>query len=78
MPDNARYQHNLGVTLHKMGQYDEALIAEQKAVDLEPDNAEYQDSLSITLDKVGRQDEAEVAKQKAKDLRKKNLDSSPV
>gem|GEM_PF-919018 len=70
--DNARYQYNLGVTLHVMERYDEALIAKQKAVDLEPANAQYQDSLGVTLYAMERYDEALIAQQKAVDLEPAN------
>ncbi len=71
-PDNALYQHSLGVTLHEMRRYEDALAAEKKAVGLEPDNARYLDSLSTTLHKMGRYEEALVTAQRAVELEPDN------
>lgn len=53
-PDNAEYHYNLGVTLHVMKRYVEALAEKQKAVNLEPGNARYHDQLAATLDAMER------------------------
>jgi len=71
-PDNALHWNVLGITLHIMERYDEALIATQKAVELEPANARYQNNLGFTLYIMGRYDEALIAKQKAVELEPAN------
>jgi len=71
-PENALYQISLGIKLHAMNRYDEALVAKQEAVKLEPENALYQNSLGITLYAMNRYDEALVAYQKAAELEPEN------
>jgi len=64
-PENARYHNSLGITLHEMERYEEALAATQKAVDLEPENALYHNNLGITLHEMERDEEALEEMQKA-------------
>ena len=56
-PENAGYHNSLGITLHEMGRYEEALKEKQRALDLEPENAQYQNSLDVTLHKMGHIEE---------------------
>ncbi len=67
-PQNARYYSWLGVVLHKMGLYEEALKEKQRAVELEPENASYHDTLGVTLLEVGLHEEALKEKQRAMEL----------
>jgi Flp pilus assembly protein TadD len=39
----------MGVTLHEMGEYEEAEKEKRKAIELEPENAIYHNSLRSTL-----------------------------
>ena len=67
-PNNAVYHNNLGIILHKMERYEEALVEKQRAIELEPDNARCHDNLGATLHEMKRYEEARVEKQKAVEL----------
>lgn len=79
-PDNVLYHNILGIILHEMKRYDEALIEIQKAVDLEPDNALHHCSIGVILHEMKRYDEALVELQKVaaldpeEELYRKNYD----
>jgi tetratricopeptide (TPR) repeat protein len=57
-PNNARYWHYYGTALSKLGRYEQALAAAQKAVALDPKGL-HEGALGDALAKLGRLDEAE-------------------
>ena len=73
-PENARYHNSLGVTLHKMQRYDEALAEKRRAVELEPENARYHNSLSTTLHEMQRYEDALAESRRAVELEPENAE----
>jgi tetratricopeptide (TPR) repeat protein len=71
-PENAKYHYSLGVTLHKMQRYEDALAESRRAVELEPENAEYHYSLGVTLHAMQRYDEALAEIRRAVELEPEN------
>ena len=67
--DNAVAQNNLGHTLFKMGDIDDALTHFQTALQIKPDLAEAHNNLGNALLKKGRVDEATAHFQKALQIR---------
>jgi len=60
--------HNKGIALRKLGKYDEAIKAYDRAIDLDPKYASAWNNKGIALDELGKYDEAIKAYDKAIDL----------
>jgi Flp pilus assembly protein TadD len=58
MPDYDAAQHNLGVALQELGQFDEAIEHYEKALSINPDNTELLISLGFIYQDLGELDEA--------------------
>jgi tetratricopeptide (TPR) repeat protein len=57
-PDQAAAYNNLGCTLQARGQFEEALDAHARALELRPDDADFHTNRGAALDLLGRYDEA--------------------
>jgi lipoprotein NlpI len=56
-PDNADAWYNMGVTLHNLGRYNEAMEAYDKVLEVNPDNTVYLINKGLALGYVGRREE---------------------
>ena len=68
-PEDAEAHNNLGLTLQKLGELNEAEGSLNKALALKPDFAEAHNNLGVTLKEMGRLDEAEASYTEAITLR---------
>ena len=68
-PDDAEAWNNKGITLNKLGRFEEVLAAYDKAIDIKPDYTEAWYNKGITLYKLGRFEEALAAYDKAIDIK---------
>jgi len=60
--------HQLGYTYERMGNYNDAIAAYQKSVDLKPTVAEYYTSLAVAYAEAGKMSEATQAAEKASSI----------